>query len=411
MKIRPGLGCVACLGLLALSAAACSSSSSSRSSSSSANPASTPTTAAAATPTGPPIKVGTTAEPENLAQVDAGDEVAIKAINAAGGIHGRPIELVSCNTQSDPNQTAACAAQLAADPSIVATVGVGTEFGTNSNPVFQKAGLAGIGTVPLGSGDFNSPVVFPTNIGSLLIVGGGAMAYKSLGARKIGLVYVQTPTAAALGGLMNSLVLGPLGSKVYATAGIPTTAADVAPQAAALAGSDAQVVALREADAIRYVQTARQQGYSGDMIVSTTQVTANDIAKSLSGFSKSLYAVGWYDYTSPGYKAMLAEQQKYDPSATTGDLFANSWLAMHMFATVAAGLPDITRSTVLTAMGALSGYSTDGMTPPISFTTPGTAMGGHATRLVPAVTNVYAYQYSNGAYIPSGSGPITVFGS
>src|ERR1700737_1716063 len=42
-------------------------------------------------------------------QLGRGAQAAINSVNAAGGVNGHKLELLSCNTQTDPNVAAGCA--------------------------------------------------------------------------------------------------------------------------------------------------------------------------------------------------------------------------------------------------------------------------------------------------------------
>jgi branched-chain amino acid transport system substrate-binding protein len=64
--------------------------------------------------------------------------------------------------------------------------------------------------------------------------------------------------------------------------------------------------------------------------------------------------------------------------------FATGWLAVHVFAQVAAKLPTITRASVLVAMNKLTDFSTDAMTAPLTYTVPRTAFGGGPPAWSPA---------------------------
>ena len=57
-------------------------------------------------------------EPSNVAV-----DIAVKEINAAGGINGKPIELVRYDTGSDPKQAAVAARSLARDDKVLAIAG------------------------------------------------------------------------------------------------------------------------------------------------------------------------------------------------------------------------------------------------------------------------------------------------
>lgn len=366
-------------------------------------------TGASSIPSGKALKVGLIANTTSLDQLKQGAQIAIDAVNAAGGVKGRPLELVACDNQLNANAAAACARKMAGDPDLVATVGSVNSFGGDTNPVFEKASIAGVGTAPLGAGDFASPVVFPITPGGQVIVAGAVLLADEIKARKPGLVVVDTPTATALPKLIESSILGPRGLKLAATATIPVSAADVAPQAAALADTDAVVVALTTQLSNRYIRTARQQGYKGAVIISGTEASPKSIEKDLSGANKDLYVMTGFERTSEGFAQMVKDIGSYDAEAPQTDTVAAGYLSVKVFAEVAAGLPSVDRASVLGAMNRLKGFSTDGMTLPLDFTTPGTALGGHAPRLFDSAAVSYAYRYENGAFTPYGPRPLAIY--
>ncbi|GGH34595.1 hypothetical protein GCM10010921_02420 [Microbacterium album] len=71
-----------------------------------------------------------------------GYELKLKEINEAGGIGGRPVELVYEDSQSDPAQAASLAQKFVDDSSILATFAdFGTPAAAAASPIYQPAGL------------------------------------------------------------------------------------------------------------------------------------------------------------------------------------------------------------------------------------------------------------------------------
>jgi Periplasmic binding protein len=97
-----------------------------------------------------------------------GIQAAIKYVNAHGGIKGRPLAAQECVDNADPNLAVGCATRAAGDPSVIASVGSATLQGAAVDPILERAGLPAIGVNAYVSADFNSPVVFATDIGGLL---------------------------------------------------------------------------------------------------------------------------------------------------------------------------------------------------------------------------------------------------
>ncbi|MDR1077192.1 MAG: ABC transporter substrate-binding protein [Propionibacteriaceae bacterium] len=75
-----------------------------------------------------------------------GFDLALKQLNADGGVDGRPVELVWEDSQSDPKQTVPIAQKFADDATIIAELG---DFSSNASmaasPVYQRAGLVQFG--------------------------------------------------------------------------------------------------------------------------------------------------------------------------------------------------------------------------------------------------------------------------
>jgi ABC-type branched-subunit amino acid transport system substrate-binding protein len=365
---------------------------------------------------GTPIQLGYITSPEYLSYAPQGAEAAIKAINAAGGIHGHPLQLVTCSNQDNANAAAACARQFASNPSIVATVGDVSSYGSSTNPPLQAAHIAGVGTAPLGSGDFSAQRVFANNPGGLCFLALAEFAADNLKAKSIGMVGIDSPTAQALPTLINQVALAPRHTKIGAVASVPITGgASLSTQAAALGGSDAQLIALSANSEIQYIEASRQQGYKGPFLVYVGTASAKQLQQALPASDlKDIYAVSYFNQDSEGYTHYLANLKKYEKQVQPGDLSVVSWLGVETFAAVAKTLPNITRTGVYNAMTHLTNSSTGGLTAkPLSYTTPGTALGGTAPRVVPAVQYSFIDKYKNGEFVPISTPqtPVALFGA
>ena len=90
-----------------------------------------------------------------------------------------------------------------------------------------------------------------------------------------------------------------------------------------------------------------------------------------------------------------------DPSLADDDAI-NGWLAVTMFADVARTLPSVTRASVVEAFRKLSNYDTKGLMSQLSFTAPGTGLGGKAPRIVDPTLGLS--QYQDGRFVPYANG-------
>jgi branched-chain amino acid transport system substrate-binding protein len=80
------------------------------------------------------------------AQWKTGFDLALEAINGAGGIKGRPLQYVFEDSQSDPRQSVTIAQKFVNDPTIVAELGdFSSPASMAASPIYQRAGLVQFG--------------------------------------------------------------------------------------------------------------------------------------------------------------------------------------------------------------------------------------------------------------------------
>ena len=194
--IRRQLG--GALLVAAVIAAGCGSSSSSSAGSGASQSGSTQSQSTQ--PKGAPIKVMAIAPltiPQTGSNESVWGDVALaraEAINRAGGIHGRPLDVILCNEQDNPNMEVDCARQAIADK-VVAIAGCNCPFSDNSLPVFQKAGLPVIGQLPQGKQSVTNPISFPLVSGVAGLWAAMPRLLKSRGATSYGYIYANLGVA------------------------------------------------------------------------------------------------------------------------------------------------------------------------------------------------------------------------
>ena len=251
--------------VLALAAAGCSSSAQSD----------TGGSAPAPTLTGTPFKlmsvyesVGPSASPE----VPDGAIAAAKAINARGGIRGRPVQIISCDTHADPNIAAGCGRE-AVSQGVLAMVGDLTIYGNEFMPILAQHKIASIGLEPSTAADFSSPAAFPIAGGAPVVWAGLGAALAETGARKIAVARLSIAAAAPLKQFVNN-GLKRFGITVTNDVPVPTGAPDMSPYVAAAlkGGTDAAVVGLAEQDAVNFVLALRQADPNIKIALSATEL-------------------------------------------------------------------------------------------------------------------------------------------
>ena len=115
-------------------------------------------------------------------------------INAAGGVNGRPVELIYTDSKSDPKESAAVAQKYVSDKRIVATMGDFTSTACMAaQPIYDRGGLVQL------SPTASHPKFAPGSVWSFGIIGTQAgegpfmanYAVKILGKKKIGVLYIN----------------------------------------------------------------------------------------------------------------------------------------------------------------------------------------------------------------------------
>ena len=158
---RQKLAAGAAVCALAIVATACSSSSSSTGSTAGSNSSAASTGSA---PSGSAINIGVI-EPTNTSIYNAGDEVAaVRAaaagINAQGGINGHKVVVDYCNSQDDPNATAACVRQMISDKVVELAAGIDI-LGPSMVQSLSAAGIPVVDEDALSLGEMTATTAFP----------------------------------------------------------------------------------------------------------------------------------------------------------------------------------------------------------------------------------------------------------
>ncbi|WP_029429891.1 ABC transporter substrate-binding protein [Blastococcus sp. URHD0036] len=346
--------------------------------------------------TGEPVVITTTIDDPVYDINSPALKVAVDDVNANGGINGRPLQSEECNNNNDANTSAQCVRDgLAAGA--VADVGSADNFGSASLPVLESAGVARFGNQPYNQADFTSPASYPIVGGGLGGISGQAtFAVEELDAQDISVAYLDVAAGQTLPPLLNAAVLQPRGLELGTSVGIPIGAADISAQVAASTEGDpdAVLLALTQDLAAKYIRTARQQGYEGAIVAPAAVFSLPVIDEQLQGVTDDLYFIGGVSQEADDFDDFQAAMKDAGEEAAANEAAYTVWLAVHEFAEIAAGLPEITPEAFATALSQTTDLDTGGATPPLDFTTPGVALGGQAPRVFNSTS--YGLIYEDG---------------
>ncbi len=312
-----------------------------------------------------------------------GAQVAASAVEAAGGINGRPIQLIGCEDEFDPNVTADCARQAVGD-GVLAFVGAFTTYGDNYVPIAEAAGIPVVAPFAISFPEFTSELSYP-------IIGGSPATTAGMGAQLVDVAGAETINVSYLdieqGALAATLVgegLTPRGLEVASETPVPPDTAELAPQIAAATGggTDGIVVALDEDQNVLYIQQATQQGVDIPLASSSANI-GPDALETLGDDAEGLLVTSNFKPTTmddPGVAQFLSEVDDYEPDLEINDKSMNAWAGVHLLADVLEGKPDATPQDLITALNGAVDVDL-GLIPPISFDEATPLFGGAVTRV------------------------------
>ncbi|GAA3516313.1 ABC transporter substrate-binding protein [Aeromicrobium panaciterrae] len=290
------------------------------------------------------MQIGTFESPAlSLTDAKAGLESHVKAINAAGGIDGRKLEVEFCNDAFNANTGAACARKAATD-GVVAIVGAASSQAPAEMPLLEQSGipwLAGAGSG--GPIEATSKISYPIHGGTQSMQVGAGRLLADKGAKNVAVIVADAAAAyAAADDIKQGAEIG--GAKSYrilATIGAPDFSA-VASSALAK-NPDAVAVASTATDAPRIITAIRQAGFKGN-IATLANIFKPVDQKGLGANADNVFvtssAVPVTNTSIPQVEDFLAAMKKYHPEAVTDNGSLGTWTAITFFEQIVKQLGD-----------------------------------------------------------------------
>lgn len=369
----------------------------------------TPATKAAAPP-GPVIKLGVlgSSAEKNLDSAVDGARAAARTINAAGGVLGRPLQIVSCDIGLDPNQAAGCARDLVAQ-GVVAAVGSGGAEAGQALPILAHAGVASIGHFSVSQSELLATNAFPIISGGIGFVAGEGDLAARLGAHHVHLVRTDLDSTASLPKLA-LLGLAPHRLQLEGSVPIPLNPPDMAPYVSTSTdgGADAVLMLLGVDDVVKFSRSAKQTGTTARLVtdaVSLAQAVDQGFAAEVDGD----YAVGWFkpaDLTGdPAVARFQREMSAISSKAPRSQAAENAWASVYLFQKAAQLSGSATATSITAAMPRVTNFDC-GLTPPVSFTEPLTVIPGVPLHVFNP--SVFYSRITAGKFAPVSSGFVDV---
>ena len=323
-----------------------------------------------------PIKILTFGEvtgmgPEPMPQAQDGVEAAVDAFNAAGGVQGRKVQLITCNTKLVPADEEGCVAKAAAE-GVVAAIPSEEALDNITTPILEKQGIPIVGTNPTSAAAQDSTtsacyvsgnyVLSPQAATYLADAGATSLAFMSpTGLADISVAQQGTSAAAAAAGAT---------VKTYVS--VAPTATDFTSIAAQATGADedaAYVTALAPGlfSIISDVAQAKpgiKLSSPGYLLQDPTILSALSKVPAAKGLWVNNYTAFPTDTSVPGirlYQQQIAKVNKDDiPYETALIGWIDGWGGMQILKTITSGPVD---SATITAAMKTARVSFEGVAP------------------------------------------------
>jgi ABC-type branched-subunit amino acid transport system substrate-binding protein len=359
---------------------------------------------------GEPIKIMAMgqlqAESFSFPEIETGALAAVEEINESGGVGGRPLEVIICNDESDPNIAAACARE-AANEGVVALVGGVSLYTNDVFPILEEAGIATIGQSPLNTAAETSSLSFPVDANASHFAAEGSALVDLRGCTKVGVLYADNDTATK----SSQFVIDGIeaaGGEVVESLAISDTTPDITPAISTLidAGAECFGTAVAPATLVQLVTAVRASSVPDAPIATTIGSLPLAIVEPLGAAAEGLLAgTNMFVSTDPVWADATARMEAVTtetPVATFGLL---TYSAVHTFAELANAIDgEITAESVAAQAAKTSEVDAIGYPAPVDWTKPGPVAS--APRLFN--TNVLMYEIKDGTYSLVSPEPVDV---
>jgi ABC-type branched-subunit amino acid transport system substrate-binding protein len=359
---------------LVVAVSACGSTSSSTSSASSASTSASSTAGAASSPKGSPVTVLVTA-PVNSPAVSLPQwfdisEIYAKQMNAAGGLDGHPVKIVTCDNQLSPTETVSCARKAGA---VGAVAEVGFALGTSAMmQVLQSEHIPwipGDAATPI---ELQSPISFPPTLTALYQASGQvALAIKDK-CKSVALFVPSTLVAQAPIQKQQLAVNGIPSSVVV----VPVTSTDVSPYLAQTSGKTCLILSGVSDQIIAQLGVALPQlGAKFQHVIADPSLTTALATKAPTAWNGTQIASVITDISAPAWSTYRQGISQYATLSQTKFPYSEgqgNYAAMNLLGNVVESIAKrgdtINSTSVLAALNSNTTWSTDGVTPSVNFT-------------------------------------------
>jgi len=270
-----------------------------------------------------------------------GAKAAARAVNAAGGIKGRPLDIQVCDDQFDPGKSAGCA-RLAVGTGVIAYVGAYTGQGDRYMPILEEAGIPSVGNVAVSASESTSPLSYPIGAGAAVALAGVGALMGKLGCQKIAVAYTNTAGPQYVIDTYLQRGLDVFGVQIAQRVPIPVTAGDISAYAGPIVSSGADCATVVAGAGVREDVTLALRGNAADLklVFPASDLGPAEIER-LGPAAEGMYLAGGAapaaDSENAGVKLFNQEVDAFgDRTSNRNDAMMTAWAATHIVADLLA---------------------------------------------------------------------------
>lgn len=305
----------------------------------------------------------------------AAQEAFIETVNAAGGINGRTLEIVSQDDGFDPQRAVTNAQFLMEQEQVFALWGnVGSAPSSAVLPLADAASVPFLFPYALGR-DITTPVkTYTYSIATPAYDQNVALSTfmstdPAFAGKKIGLLVINSPDGAETA---DGFAAGPSAANVVSTQTYDRGSATFKAQLLEFESAGAEVIytGVNDAEFAKILSEANEIGLDATFYGSTGAVTAAvfELAGDFIEGSYGLVFVAPVDGPEPGLVDLNAALAEYKPGETAGTFSVHAWASGMLVAeAIEQAGPCLSLENFNAAMQSITDFDTGGLTGPITF--------------------------------------------
>jgi ABC-type branched-subunit amino acid transport system substrate-binding protein len=330
-----------------------------------------------------------------------GAEAAAETINAAGGIDGRNITVLSCDTATDPNKGAQCVRDAIAK-GVIAVVGSFDPLSTGVMlPLLEKANIPFIASVATQEPEYTSPVSFPVAGGASAATFGMVPATVSLGCKKV----VTWSDPATDSGLGKRLLASWKSAGIDASAvNLPLGTSDISPVVSqALSGHPDCIAFVGAGPQASQIFAAVRSSGSDAKIVSAYGTLYPPVVASMGALGNGITVVSDVPFSDdPALADYRSQIKKFAPDVTDPNQFTlMAWYSIQVLQQAMKGNDITTSAELVKQLSTMKDVKLPGLPQPVSFTSDGASATAYPRMFN---TQIQFATLKDGKYVPDGKG-------